>query len=205
MQRIKTLLIVFLVIAFSFSLIGCKLLPWGSSADVETGTEDGLPEWLMLAHRAEAAEEPEVDEEEVDEDEPSVSESASTQPSTTQPATTQPAATQPTTEQPAQSSGTPKWQEPGTMEYLAKLQLDQGAIDYGRLNTRISNPDYKDDWPQLKSERAYILAWMSELASKIGLDLKQVYGITPPAASSGDSGGLNHTFDTMDSPSGWGN
>jgi len=68
MKIIKTLLILSLVIGLSFSLLGCKLLPWGDSAVEETTTIAALPGWLTLAHRAEAAEEPEVDEEEATED-----------------------------------------------------------------------------------------------------------------------------------------
>jgi hypothetical protein len=86
MKRIKTLLIFSLVIALSFSLFGCKLLPWSGSAAEETTTIAALPQWLTLAHRAEAAEEPEVMKKEADEEE-----RRNTHPTQPTPATTQPA------------------------------------------------------------------------------------------------------------------
>jgi len=188
MKRIKTLLIFSLVIALSLSLFGCKLLPWGDSAAEETAAIAGLPEWLTLAHRAEAAEEPEVDEEEADEEEEAAE--TSTQAATSQPATTQPAQT----EQPAQSSGTPKYLQPGTMEYLAKIQLDKAAEDYKRLNTLISNGTDVDD---NKASRASLLATMTELANEIGLNLKNEYGISPAASGDGSANDFEHTFESM--------
>lgn len=182
MKRIKTLVIFSLVIALSFSLLGCKLLPWGDSAAEETATVAELPQWLTLAHRAEAAEEPEMEEGEEAAETPT--QTATTQPATTQPATTQPAQQ---TQQPAQSSGTPKWQQPGTMEYLAKLQLDQAATDYRRLKNQSVDPDNKDK-NIAKAQMNSLLATMQAIADDIGLDLQKEYGISP-AAASGDSPG----------------
>jgi len=185
MKRIKTLLIFSLVIALSFSLFGCKLLPWGDSAAEETAAIAGLPEWLTLAHRAEAAEEPEVDEEEEEADEEEEAAETSTQPATSQPATTQPAQT----EQPAQSSGTPKYLQPGTMEYLAKIRLDQAADDYRRLKNRSTDPEYKDTHDQIKAEMRQLLVTMEAIAEDIGLNLQNEYPWLPAVASSGGSPG----------------
>jgi hypothetical protein len=202
MKRIKTLLIFSLVIALSFSLLGCNLLPWGDSAAEETTTIAALPQWLTLAHRAEAAEEPEVDEEEATEEEEETAEepaqTATTQPATTQPATTQPAQTQ----QPAPSSGTPKYMQPGTMEYIAKLQLDKAAEDYKRLNIQLNNETDKTEKDNIKAQMRSLLATMNAIANEIGLDIKSAYGITPPATSGGTD--WNHSFENMESPSGWG-
>jgi hypothetical protein len=199
MKIIKTLLILSLVIGLSFSLLGCKLLPWGDSAVEETTTIAALPGWLTLAHRAEAAEEPEVDEEEATEEEEETAE-APAQTATTQPATTQPATTQPAqTEQPAQSSGTPRWQQPGTMEYIAKMRLDELVNEYKRLKNRSKSDLTESD----KSRLAILSRDIPEVAKGLGIDLKQYYGIDTAGADSSLSSG--DWFHDMDSPSGWGN
>lgn len=184
MNRIKTLLIVSLVLALSLTMIGCNLLPSGSSTDVETGSLETVPEWLTLAHRAEAAEPPEIDVEE-NGDEGEVAETpTATVPAATQPATTQPATTQPAPQPAPQPSGTPRYLQPGTMEHIAKLQLDQYAFDYNRT----TDPERRKD----------LLGKMIPIANGIGLDLKATYGITLPVATEG----LGHSFDSMESPTG---
>jgi hypothetical protein len=140
MNRVKTLLLISITIAISFSLIGCGLVgSWNASADDNLVLKDHLPQWLTLAHRAQAAEEP-VIETEIDEQ----SQGTETVPTVNQPASTQPSPTQPAqqNEQPTQT-GTPRWQQPGTMEYIAKLQLDQVAFHYKRLNTEIIDLEKK--------------------------------------------------------------
>jgi septal ring-binding cell division protein DamX len=202
MKIIKTLLILSLVIGLSFSLLGCKLLPWGDSAVEETTTIAALPGWLTLAHRAEAAEEPEVDEEEATEEEEETAE-APAQTATTQPATTQPATTQPAqTEQPAQT-GTPRWQQPGTMEYIAKMRLDQAVSDYKRLLATTTSDMKPEARNEHKAKLAAMKAAIDEVAKGLGLDVSKEYGLS---ASSTDSGlGSGDWFHDMDSPSGWGN
>jgi hypothetical protein len=198
MKIIKTLLIFSLVIALSFSLLGCKLLPWGDSAVEETTTIAALPGWLTLAYRAEAAEEPEVDEEEKETAE-APAQTAATQPATTQPATTQSAQT----EQPAQSSGTPKYLQPGTMEYLAKINLDMAAVDYERLKARSTNPDYKEDHDDIKAQMRLMLLSMQAIAKEIGLDLQKEYGLSPAAASGGSPGDFWHEAEGSGWDGGW--
>lgn len=197
MNRIKTLLIVSLVIALSFSMIGCSLLPSGSSADVETGNLEAVPQWLTLAHRAEAAEQPEIEEEEADEEE------AAEVPVATQPATTQPATEQPASTAPAQTSGTPKWQQPGTMEYLAKLELDRLVNEYiGLKNVATKDQDQKDRYAKLKVQIPKLAAGLAIHADTF----KQLYGITAPYTATGESAAsdFQHSFDNFESPSGWG-
>jgi len=193
MKRIKTLLILVLVVAFVVLVSGCGML--GSrSAGVETGSSsiDELPQWLTLAHRAEAAEEPEVDEEEEATEEEAAEAPAPT--ATTQPATTQPA----TTEQQVQQSGTPRWQQPGTMEYIAKMRLDELVNEYRRLKNRSKSEPSESD----KNRLAILSRDIPEVAKGLGIDLKQYYGIDTAGADSSLSSGS--WFHDMDSPSGWG-
>jgi hypothetical protein len=197
MKRIKTLLIFSLVLALSFSLFGCKLLPWGDSATEETAAIAGLPEWLSLAHRAEAAEEPEIDEEEEEADEEEAAETT-TPTATSQPATTQ----QPTqqTEQPAQSSGTPRWQQPGTMEYLGKLELDQLVEEYKALKDIVKPDDSQ------AARLAALKLQIPKLAAGLAIHAdtyKQMYGHTAPYTATGDTGsGSTDIFHDV-SGSGW--
>jgi hypothetical protein len=199
MKRIKTLLIFSLVLALSFSLFGCKLLPWGDSATEETAAIAGLPEWLSLAHRAEAAEEPEIDEEEEEADEEEAAETT-TPTATSQPATTQ----QPTqqTEQPAQSSGTPRWQQPGTMDYLAKLELDRLVEEYIELKRIVDkSQEQKDRYEAIKLQ-------IPKIAAGIGIHadtFKQIYGETAPYTATGESStsDFQHSFEKTESPTGW--
>jgi len=203
-KRIKTLLILVLVVAFVVLVSGCGML--GSrSAGVDSGSSsiDELPQWLTLAHRAEAAEEPEVVEEEEAAEEETVAVPAQT--GSTQPATNQPAATQPAqTEQPVQSSGTPKYLQPGTMEYLAKLQLDQTARDLKKLDSEIASETNKEKANNLKALRNSIVKSMATIAEGIGLDLKKEYGISPATAGINASGEATWFHNWNESPSGFG-
>ena len=53
MPKHKTLIVFAVVIAFSFSLIGCGMLTSRSTGpDDMTGFGGDLPEWLLLAHRS---------------------------------------------------------------------------------------------------------------------------------------------------------
>jgi hypothetical protein len=197
MKRIKTLLIFSLVIALSFSLFGCKLLPWGDSAVEETSTITSLPGWLTLAHRAEAAEEPEVDGEE----EEAAAEVEETAVAPAQTATTQPAATQPATTQPAPAaSSEPAWKQPGTLDYIMKMNLDDAVNEYKRL--KAMSPDtIKDYGEDAHKKRLSTLATnIPKAAASIGVNLQSEYGITITTSSS-SAGAI---WDTMGSPSGLG-
>ncbi len=99
MLKIRTFLVLTIVTVFSFSLIGCGFLTSRSTETVEEVTEGEMPEWLLLAYRAE---ESPVDEnvdpaEEVEEPpaETTQPEAATTQPASdsTAPATSAPAST----------------------------------------------------------------------------------------------------------------
>jgi hypothetical protein len=183
MNRVKTLLLISMVITTSFLVIGCGLIgTWSASSEDRLDLQDHLPEWLTLAHRVQAAEEQIIETEGDDrnletETVPTVNQPASTQPSSTQPAQQN--------EQPAQT-GTPSWQQPGTMEYIAKLQLDQVVFHYKRLNSKIADlEDEKDKTKEeeliaLKKERSERYEAMNEVAISIGLNLEKEYGIKPP-------------------------
>jgi len=62
MPKVKTLLVILLVITFSFSLLGCGLITSRTASTdevVETGGQ--VPEWLLLSHRSIASEENDLD------------------------------------------------------------------------------------------------------------------------------------------------
>lgn len=64
MPKVKTLLVILFVIAFSFSLLGCGLITSRTASTdevVETGGQ--VPEWLLLSHRSIASEENDIDDE----------------------------------------------------------------------------------------------------------------------------------------------
>ena len=52
MLKFKTFLTLTIIVVFSFSLIGCGLLTSRSAEPVEEVSEGELPEWLLLAYRA---------------------------------------------------------------------------------------------------------------------------------------------------------
>ncbi|MBM4236649.1 MAG: hypothetical protein FJ152_09325 [Firmicutes bacterium] len=197
MKRIKTLLIFSMVIALSFSLFGCKLLPWGDSAAEETAVIAELPQWLTLAHRAEAAEEPEMEEEEVAEEEEEASEAPAPA------ATTQPATTQPATTQPAQTSGTPKWQQPGTMEYIGKLELDRLVEEYKSLLSVVKKGDTDANAARLAELKLSIPKIAAGLAIHADT-FKQIYGITAPYTATGETANNDWFHEWDESPSGFG-
>jgi len=123
-MKIKILLIYILAFTLSLSLFGCGLVGniIHNQADINSNIDEQMPEWLTVAHRVQASEKSE----ETSEEDSNNNNTAAT-PTVTQPAATQPGSTQPAqqTEQPTQTSGTPRWQQPGTMEFIAKQRLDQ--------------------------------------------------------------------------------
>ncbi len=123
-----------MVVAETFAL---KLNITGSSGV----TKSILAIWLTLEHRQKTveAEEPEITTEE----------------------TIQPAAVQITPEQESNEpvKEIPKWKQPGTMEYIAKMQLDQLVYNY-KLN-----PD--DDQKKI----------IKDAAAGLGVDLKTEYNL----------------------------
>jgi len=131
MPKVKALLIASMVIALSFSLIGCNLLPSGSpETETMAGLESDLPGWLLLSHRSESDDdldnpkEP-VEEEEEDIEEEAAAETVAEEPSTEQPAQSSAPAQ---TEEPESSSFTePK---PGTREYLVWFAANGAKGEY---------------------------------------------------------------------------
>lgn len=206
MKRLKTLLTVFILIALPLAIVGCGLVGTDrASSDINGSLENNLPEWLALAHRAEAVPQP-VRETENDE---SIQDPV-TNPVIGQPASPQPSPTQPAQQPAPQPSSTPRWQQPGTMEYIAKLRLDQLAFTYRNLNRGIT--DYDEDDPYqgkelivLKKERTALHELMSDVAASIGLNLDQEYGIKPPPAETSTTPDTTWFYDPDHSPTGFGN
>jgi hypothetical protein len=200
------------IIAFSLLVLGCGLINTfeDNSGEISNNIGEELPEWLTVAHRVQAAERPEQ-ESETDEN----GESAATNPVVNQPASTQPGTTQPEqqAEQPAPTSGTPRWQQPGTMEYIAKQQLDQLAFNYKRLNTTIADLENKKDKDEdevadlkaKKLDRKNLYETISDVAGGIGLSLEKEYGIKAPPAESSATPDSTWFYDQDHSPSGFGN
>lgn len=180
MNRLKRYFILLIAVALTITLFGCGLIGADTSVPATNGSLDqDLPEWLTVDHRAQMEERP-VEEPENNGLEPDADRA---------PIVNQPASPQPESPQPApQPSGTPRWQQPGTMEYVTKLQLDQTVINYKLLNNRIVNFDETDPdgniLKALKKDRADSYERMSAIAASIGLSLEQVYGIKPPPTTS---------------------
>jgi hypothetical protein len=182
MSRTKTFLLISAVLAFSFLMVGCGLVgSWRASSGPEVNRSDEVPDWLTTDHRAQGSEEPVI---EPDEDSPQPE--PGTVPSVNQPAATQPAQ-QP--EQQIPAGGTPRWQQPGTMEYIAKMRLDQLVFNYKRLNSEIVELEAKTDKSEdevamlkaKKKDRENLYKnTLVEIAAGIGLNLEKEYGIKPP-------------------------
>lgn len=186
MKKLKTSLIVVILIALPLALAGCGLVGalGTNKTEISSNMGEELPEWLTAAHRVQAVplpvREPEEDESNQD---------PVTIPVIGQPASPQPSPTQPAPQPAPQPSGTPRWQQPGTMEYIAKLQLDQVAFNYKALNKKITDYDVNDTGNSaeglkaLKEDRADLYDIMNEVATGIGLSLEKEYGIKPPPAT----------------------
>ncbi|MFU8795555.1 MAG: hypothetical protein ACNA7Z_09295, partial [Dethiobacteria bacterium] len=130
MLKVKTLLIVSLVVALSLSLMGCSLLGLRSAQpEITAGLESDLPGWLLLSHRS-AAEDNIVNpkEDPADEEVAEAVEEVAEQTPTQQPTQQQPepSTTPPQTEPPA-SSGSPS---PGTREYMAWFAANGAKGEY---------------------------------------------------------------------------
>ena len=184
MPKIKTLLMLSMVMGLSLSLLGCGLLT-SSNADPEitAGQEGVLPEWLLADHRSLSVDIPD----EQNDDEAVVPASTEPVPVQSTPAASQPAES-------VSSNTVPKWQKPGTMEYIAKMMLDEKVSRYKRLINRANRVD--------DAELAVLKVDILRIAEELGIDLKSVYGITISTAS---TTGTGDWFYNMDSPSGFGN
>ncbi len=128
MPKIKTFLLVTLVLVFSISLFGCGLFSSDTAAPEELAGQDGeLPEWLLAAHRnvegpgTEVTEDPtEADDDELaiggaDEDD-GVTAPSTVQETPAQPTNTSAPAPAPAPEPAPDIYATPS---PGTREYAA--------------------------------------------------------------------------------------
>jgi hypothetical protein len=113
MRKFKTFLVMTMLVVFSFSLIGCGFLTSRSTETVEEVTEGELPEWLLLAYRAE---------------ESSVDENADPPGEVKEPPaeTTQPAAA---TTQPASGSTAPATSAPASTTSSLEKDIDERMND----------------------------------------------------------------------------
>jgi len=205
MNRIKAFLLICAIVAVSFFMVGCGLAgTWRASSTVDVNVADDVPEWLTLAHRAQASEQPVIEPDENESNQGPV-----TTPSANQPPSTQPAQQ---TEQPASVSGTPKWQQPGTMEYIAKQRLDQLVFNYKRLNSEIATLEAKkdkdnDDVKKLKEDKKaredMYKDVLLEIAIGLGLSLEKEYGIKPPPAATTETTDSTWFHNWDESPSGF--
>jgi hypothetical protein len=211
-MKTKIILSYIIAVTLSLTLVGCGLI--GSlrtnKTEISSNLGEELPEWLTVAHRVQAAEKPQADAV------GDVSENDDLAPIVNRPASTQTGSTQPTqqVEQPVPTSGTPRWKQPGTMEYIAKQQLDQIAFNYKRLNTTIVDlEDKKDknetevaDLKAKKLDRKNLYETMSDVAVGIGLSLEKEYGIKPPPVEVTETPTDSTWFQNWEqSPSGFGN
>ncbi|MBM4236648.1 MAG: hypothetical protein FJ152_09320 [Firmicutes bacterium] len=210
-MKIKTILVYIITLALSLSLVGCGL--FGSlratRTEISNNFEEELPEWLTVAHRVQAAERPDTDTgtEESKEDD------NTTLPVVNQPVATQPGSTQPVQidEQQTPATGTPRWKQPGTMEYIAKQQLDQLVYTYKKLNSDLADLESEKNKDEeklkaLKKDREERYETMGEIAGSIGLSLDREYGIKPPPVETEETTTDSTWFHNWEqSPSGFGN
>ncbi len=210
MNRSKAYLLVSAAIVTAFIFSGCGLIgSWSAKPNAADSITDEIPEWLTIAHRAQVSEQPVT---EPDED-------ISNQGSEEVPSGNQPPAAQPPVNQPAQQAeqqtpptGKPKWQQPGTMEYIAKLRLDELVFEYKKLNREIadleaeSNKTAEDKailTEKKKVRESFYKDTLAEIAGGIGLDLEKEYGITPPPAVTSGSSGSTWFHNWDEPPSGY--
>jgi hypothetical protein len=205
MPKIKTFLLLTLVLVFSISLFGCGLFSSDTAAPEELTGQDGeLPEWLLAAHREVEIEGTEITDDLPEEDDLAIGgtdeDDGVTAPSAVQETPAQPAATNtpaPATTQPAATSTStevPKWKQAGTMEFIAKMTLDENVARYKRLKARNDDGD--------KVEIATLEKGIKDLAEELGINLKSEYGLTFSSSSSASDGGFFHDWDNADSPTG---
>ncbi len=194
MPKIKTLLTIGLVMALSISLLVC-VLKTSSNTDPEitAGPEGVLPEWLFADHRSLSADSTDnqndldnLPTDDVDNDEDVVPSSTEPEPAQSTPSSPTPAASQPAVS--VSSSAVPRWQQPGTMEFISKIQLDEKVARYKRF---IANNDTDRD------EFALLKAGISEVCDDLGINPTSEYGITISTSSTPGSGDW---FYNMESP-----
>ncbi|MBW6463136.1 MAG: hypothetical protein K0B84_03000 [Firmicutes bacterium] len=137
MSRVKTLLIVSLVVVLSLSLMGCSLLGMRSAQpEITAGLESDLPGWLLLSHRSAADDNivnPKEDpaEEEVVEEVVVAEQTPTQQPTQQQP---EPSTTPPQTEQSTNTGeyGPNNPPPPGTRDYMAWFAANGAKGEYNK-------------------------------------------------------------------------
>ncbi len=128
MTKVKTLIMFSLIIALSFSLIGCGLIASRTTGPEEVAVEsDEVPEWLQLSHRSAEGPESEMEDEleSMEEEEP-VAEATEESTQTAQAAETQqtaPSSSEQEAPAPeAEESADDPVIKPGTPEYNIYMQ-----------------------------------------------------------------------------------
>lgn len=152
MPKFKALIMIMIVAALSFSLIGCSQLATRSTEpEVVTGQGGELPEWLLLAHRSIDGsgdengilnpKEPDEDEDEIITDEPADQDTTQTASAPSSPGTSAPRE-----EESDSGSNDPK---PGTKKYLIEVMKRQQAVP------EPSDDDDDDgDWFEIDERRS---------------------------------------------------
>jgi len=145
MPKIKTFLLLTLVLVFSISLFGCGLfLPDTAAPEELTGQDGELPEWLLAAHRDVEIEGTEISDDLPEEDDLAIGgtdeDDGFTAPSAVQETPAQPAATN--TPAPAPAPAPSPACKPGTTEYLIWFQETGG------------NGDCAEWWAEVLEEKA---------------------------------------------------
>ncbi len=134
MPKIKTFLLLTLVLVFSISLFGCGLFSPDTAAPEELTGQDGeLPEWLLAAHRDVEGPGTEMTDDLPEEDDLAIGgtdeDDGVTAPSAVQETPAQPTATNTSTPAPAPAPApapSPVCQ-PGTMQYAAWFSATGGS------------------------------------------------------------------------------
>jgi hypothetical protein len=168
MPKVKTLLVLIAVVALSFSLIGCDLLPFSSADQDLVASLDGeLPGWLLLSHRS-AVDPDAADDDLLNPKEPLAEEEKEAEPAAEVPASSGSGSTQP--QQPSDSgsgssgsgsSGTPTSSDPqpGTREYLAWFAANGAKQPYNvdmlqwYAETQGGITESYADWKKAKDEK----------------------------------------------------
>ena len=190
MPKIKTLLVVLLVLLFGISLTGCGLLGSRSPETVIDASLDGeLPGWLLLSHRNEVDPNAEIEEvanpkdpleEEEEPDDLAIGgvdeEDAVTAPPASPPASSGSSSGSGSS---SSSSSTAQVPQPGSKEYMAWFAYNGAKGTY--------NPRYLEWFNETRGSASYE-AWLK--AKEAEEEQENLFG------------GMD--FDSSHSPSGWG-
>jgi len=157
MPKFKALIMIMIVAALSFSLIGCSQLATRSTdPEIATGEGGELPEWLLLAHRSIDRsgddngilnpKEPDEDEDEIVTDEQADQDTTQTASAPSSSGTT---SGRTSTSREEQSDSGSNELKPGTKEYLIEIMKRQQAPP-----AQSSDDDDDGDWFEIDERRS---------------------------------------------------